>query len=106
LKAAEETDILSHIEQHELDLPPEELIEKLTQNHFVTVFAKSYCKYSKRVKTFFKNKNIDFKAVDLDTLGEHGKDIQAKLLEITGQSTVPNVSVNGKFIGKIFITCF
>jgi glutaredoxin 3 len=84
----------------ELELPPEELIKKLTKTYFVTVFAKSYCKYSKRVKLFFRTKNIDFKAVDLDTLGEPGKDIQTKLLELTGQSTVPNVWVNGNFIGK------
>jgi glutaredoxin len=37
-----------------------------------------------------------------DTLGEKGSQIQAKLLEKTGQSTVPNVWINGKFIGKFF----
>ena len=101
MKAAEETDLLSQIEQHELDVPPADLIEKLTKTHFVTVFAKSFCKYSKRVKAFFRNKHIDFKAVDLDLLGEQGKEIQARLHEMTGQSTVPNVWVNGKFIGRL-----
>ena len=99
LRAAEETDLMIKIEQHELELPPDQLIETLTKNNFVTVFAKSYCPYSKRTKAFFKSMNVEFKVVDLDTLGEHGKDIQAKLKEITGQSTVPNVWVQGKFIG-------
>jgi len=106
LKAADETDLLSQIEQHELELPPEELIEKLTKNHYVTVFDKSNCKYSKRLKTFFKNKNVDFKVVDLDTLGDLGKEVQKKLFELTGQYTVPNVWVNGKFIGKQFLSYF
>ena len=88
------------LNEEELKLTPEELIDELPKTHFVTIFAKSYCKYSKRVKAFFKNKHIDFKAVDLDLLGDHGKEIQDKLLEKTGQSTVPNVWVKGKFIGE------
>jgi glutaredoxin len=102
LKAAEESDLICKIEQHDLELPADVLIEKLTRNNFVIVFAKSYCPYSKRIKSFFKSMNIEFKAVDLDTLGEHGKEIQEKLKERTGQSTVPNVWVNGKFIGKYY----
>ena len=90
------------LNEEDLKLTPKELIEKLPKTHFVTIFAKSYCKYSKRVKAFFKNKHIDFKAVDLDLLGDRGKEIQEELMEITGQSTVPNVWVNGKFIGEKF----
>lgn len=88
------------LNEEELKLTPSELIEQLPKANFVTIFAKSHCKYSKRIKAFFKNKHIDFTAVDLDLLGDHGKEIQEKLLEITGQSTVPSVWVDGKFIGK------
>ena len=93
--------MLEQILQHELQLAPPELIEKLAKTYYVTVFAKSYCPYSKRVKEFFATSNVLFKAVDLDTLGEQGKEIQARLHEMTGQSTVPNVWVNGKFLGKL-----
>ncbi len=82
-----------------MDLPADELIDKLTKQNFVTVFAKSYCPYSKRIKAFFLSMNIEFKAVDLDSMGENGKEIQAKLKDRTGQATVPNVWVDGKFIG-------
>ena len=92
------------LNEEELRLTPSQLIEQLPKAHFVTIFAKSYCKYSKRVKTFFKNKHVDFRAVDLDLLGDHGREIQEKLLEITGQSTVPNVWVHGRFIGKNKVT--
>ena len=37
--------------------------------------------------------------MDLDTLGEQGKEIQAVLREKTGQATVPSVWINGNFIG-------
>jgi glutaredoxin len=83
-----------------LKLPPDVLIEKLTRNNFVTVFAKSYCPYSKRIKAFFLSMSIEFKAIDLDTLGDYGKEIQEKLKEKTGQSTVPSVWIHGKFIGN------
>ena len=101
MKAAEESDLVIKIEQHELELPPDELIAKLTRNNFIMVFAKSHCPYSKRVKAFFKSMNVDFKALDLDTLGEHGAPLQEKLKEITGQATVPNVWIHGKFVGKM-----
>ena len=81
LRAAEETKMLEQILQHELQLAPPELIEKLAKTYYVTVFAKSYCPYSKRVKEFFATSNVLFKAVDLDTLGEQGKEIQAVLRE-------------------------
>ena len=67
----------------------------------VAIFAKSYCKYSKKTKEYMNSKGIKFEALDLDRMGSQGVEIQAKLMERTGQSTVPSVWVNGKFIGKI-----
>ena len=103
MRAAEESELVVQIEQHELELPPDELIAILTRNNFIMVFAKSHCPYSKRVKAFFQSMNVDFKALDLDTLGEQGIIIQERLKEIIGQATVPNVWVHGKFVGKM---CF
>lgn len=38
------------------------------------------------------------KVIELDIDGE-GKEIQAKLADITGQKTVPNVWIGSKFVG-------
>ena len=86
----------------QLEPTPDEMIDQLVKNNSVAVFAKSYCPHSKKVKAFFKDQNIEFKFLDLDTLGEQGKAIQDRLKETTGQSTVPNVWVNQKFIGINF----
>ena len=80
---------------------PNKIIDDHVAHNPVAIFAKSFCKYSKKTKEFFTTKGINFEALDLDTMGSQGLHIQAKLLERTGQSTVPSVWVNGKFIGKI-----
>ena len=80
---------------------PDKIIDDHVAQNQVAIFAKTFCKYSKKTKEFFTTKGIKFEALDLDTMGSQGVDIQAKLLERTGQSTVPSVWVNGKFIGKI-----
>ncbi|PIA18891.1 glutaredoxin type 1, partial [Coemansia reversa NRRL 1564] len=66
----------------------------------VMVFAKSYCPYCVRVRHELKKNNIVFDAIDLDKREQKdGSEIQAYLLEITGQRTVPNVFANGHHVG-------
>ena len=91
---------MAQIEQHELELPPDDIIERQISNNYVTVFAKKICPDCERLKEFFKSKSIEYKAVDLDTFGTQGEGIQARLKEMTGVATVPSVWVNKKFIGK------
>ena len=86
--------------QDEAKSSPDQMIDQLVKNNTVAVFAKSYCPHSKRVKAFFKDQNIEFEFLDLDMLAEQGKAIQDRLKDLTGQSTVPNVWVNRKFIGN------
>lgn len=43
--------------------------------------------------------DVPYTAYEMDEAGEHGRAIQGKLLETTGQRTVPNVFINGKHIG-------
>ena len=65
------------------------------------IFSKSYCPYSKRAKGLLLEKyNID-PAPYVVELDEHplGPQIQARLAEITGRRTVPNIMINGKSIG-------
>jgi glutaredoxin len=42
----------------------------------VAIFSKTHCPYCKRIKGFFKDKGIEFEAMELDIMGQLGKDIQ------------------------------
>ena len=83
------------------EYPPDKIIDDLVAANTVTIFSKTYCPHCKRIKEFFKGKSIEYEALELDIMGQLGKDIQATLLDRTGQSTVPSVWINGKFIGKM-----
>lgn len=68
----------------------------------VFVAAKSYCPYCKATrKTLFEEYKVPADkalVLELDLMSD-GQEIQEALLEITGQSTVPNTFVRGKHIG-------
>lgn len=68
------------------------------KNNKVVVFSKSYCPFCANTKTLFKDLNVDAKVIELDFMDE-GDDIQAALLDISGQRTVPNVFINGEHVG-------
>ena len=44
-------------------------------------------------------KNVSIKVHDLDMMGSQGQQIQNELYKMTGQRTVPNVWINGQFLG-------
>lgn len=64
----------------------------------VVVFSKSYCPYCTATKTLLKDMSIDFTLYELDQM-DNGADIQAALLEMSGQRTVPNVFIKGQHLG-------
>ncbi|OVA16965.1 Glutaredoxin [Macleaya cordata] len=64
----------------------------------VVVFSKTYCGYCRRVKELLTQLGATYKVIELDVESD-GDDIQAALLEWTGQRTVPNVFIGGKHIG-------
>ena len=64
----------------------------------VVVYSKSYCPFAGQTKTLLSSNGIDAKIFELDQMG-NGGDIQSTLKSMTGQSTVPNVWINGKRIG-------
>ncbi|KAF9352854.1 hypothetical protein BGX26_009352 [Mortierella sp. AD094] len=64
----------------------------------VMIFSKSYCPYCLRVKDLFDDLSVPYKALELDE-HDQGQEIQTTLKEISGQSTVPNVYVNGIHVG-------
>lgn len=67
----------------------------------VIIFSKTYCPYSKRAKGLLLEKYVIDPppyVVELDT-HPLGSQLQARLGDVTGRKTVPNIMVNGKSIG-------
>lgn len=67
----------------------------------VIIFSKSFCPHSKRAKGILLEKYLIEPPPFVVELDEHplGAKLQAKLREMTGRGTVPNVMVSGKSIG-------
>jgi glutaredoxin 3 len=65
----------------------------------VALFSKSYCPYCKQAKHALMRIGITPVVVELDERLTDGRDIQVKLLQMTGQRTVPSAWLNGKHIG-------
>lgn len=67
----------------------------------VIIFSKSFCPYSKRAKGILLEKYIIEPTPYVVELDQHplGPKIQAKLADMTGRKTVPNVMIYGKSIG-------
>ena len=67
----------------------------------VVIFSKSYCPYCMATKKLFQNsefKGVSVAVHELDRRAD-GDSIQATLLDLTGQRTVPSVWVKGTFLG-------
>lgn len=67
----------------------------------VIIFSKSYCPFSRKAKTVLLEKYDIDPAPYVVELDQHklGAQLQAKLAELTGRKTVPNVLINGVSIG-------
>jgi len=75
------------------------VIQEYIDNNKVVIFAKTHCPYCKKVKNLFETLSVNYYAVELDTMGERGVEMQATLAEMTGQKTVPNVFIGGQHVG-------
>ena len=64
----------------------------------VVMFAKSYCPFCRRSKALLDSLGIAYCAIELD-LTSDGAAIQAALLRLTGQKTVPNIFIKGTHLG-------
>lgn len=68
----------------------------------VVVFAKSYCPFCKKTRQLLTNLHMEqtwsLDIIDIDTM-EKGQQIQAELLNQTGQKTVPNIFIAGQHVG-------
>ncbi|TKR64269.1 hypothetical protein L596_024834 [Steinernema carpocapsae] len=74
------------------------LINKAINKNKIVIFSKTYCPFCKKAKNVLAQYEPQFVAIELD---EHprGEAIQYNLHKITGIRTVPQVFINGKFIG-------
>ncbi|KAL1901930.1 hypothetical protein Sste5346_001635 [Sporothrix stenoceras] len=67
----------------------------------VVIFSKTYCPFSKRAKGVLLDKYVIDPAPFVVELDTHplGPQLQARLAELTGRRTVPNILVGGTSIG-------
>uniref|UniRef100_A0A7S4G1C3 Glutaredoxin domain-containing protein n=1 Tax=Eutreptiella gymnastica TaxID=73025 RepID=A0A7S4G1C3_9EUGL len=74
-------------------------IREITAQYPLVVFSKTSCPHCQQVKSVLKRLGADPKIVELDkTEDEHG--YASALLELTGQTTVPNVFIGGQSVAR------
>ncbi len=61
----------------------------------VKIYTASYCGYCSRAKDFLRNKGVAFDEVDVTS----DDAMRAKLVEMTGRRTVPQIFVGEEAIG-------
>lgn len=69
-----------------------------TTRDSVVIYSKSWCPYCAQCKALFDDMGLPYTAIELDER-EDGEQLQAALLELTQQRTVPNVFVKGQHVG-------
>jgi len=75
-----------------------EQVDQLVASNPIMVFSKSSCPFCTKIKNMFLGLKVKIEVLELDQHG-NGAEVQAALLEKTGQRTVPNVFINGSHIG-------
>ncbi|CAD6567501.1 MAG: FKBP-type peptidyl-prolyl cis-trans isomerase [Cyphobasidiales sp. Tagirdzhanova-0007] len=80
-----------------------QVVERSIASSHIVIFSKSHCPYSKKAKQLIASipdKRSEPEIHELDLMeGSQGAEIQAYLLEKTGQRTVPNVFIGKQHIG-------
>ena len=76
----------------------EEEIQQTVASNVVVIYSKSWCPYCAQCKVLFDEMSQPYTTIELDER-EDGEQLQAALLDMTQQRTVPNVFVAGQHVG-------
>ncbi|KAD2223660.1 hypothetical protein E3N88_11312 [Mikania micrantha] len=79
--------------------PSEETVKKTITDYPVVVYSKTRCLYSSEVISLFKRLGVQPYVVKLDKM-KQGYQLENVLKWLTGQDTVPNVFIGGRYIGN------
>eukprot|EP00879_Flechtneria_rotunda_P001282 GHRR01001431.1.p1 GENE.GHRR01001431.1~~GHRR01001431.1.p1 ORF type:complete len:186 (+),score=56.03 GHRR01001431.1:96-653(+) len=74
-------------------------VEQYINDNKVMVFSWSGCPFCKNAKALLADIGADFKALEIDTMGQEGKAIRAELAEMTDRTSMPNIWIAGKSVG-------
>ena len=80
------------------DQPWTDRIQHELSSHRVVVYSKTSCPHSRAVKELLRSLSQGYVTVELDHVA-HGRDLQRALARLTGVSTVPQVFIDGRFVG-------
>ncbi len=61
----------------------------------VVIYSTDYCPYCRQAERFLNDKGVPFKSVDVT----NDDAMRAKLVEMSGQRTVPQIFIGGESIG-------
>jgi len=75
----------------------EKSLNDFINEHKVILFSKSKCPYCTNMKEYFKKKGISYQLVELDK--PENQALQPVLIQRTKHETVPQIFVDGNFIG-------
>lgn len=73
-------------------------VQELVSTAPVVVYSKSWCPFCMQVKGLFEKLGVQAEVVEMDGMTEENEIMDA-LVELTGQSTVPNVFIGGQHVG-------
>jgi len=75
-------------------------VNELIKENQVMIFSKTTCPYCTKVKSLFSDLSTTFNSLELDTMDQGEATLVLEALKSkTGQTTVPNVFVNGQHLG-------
>ncbi|XP_066997444.2 thioredoxin reductase 1, cytoplasmic [Anabrus simplex] len=80
-------------------MPPIRTVDSIIAENKVVVFSKSFCPFCKKVKALFDELKVIYECLELDLMGDEGHILHQDLIKKTGQTSVPNIFINGKHIG-------
>ncbi|PIK39779.1 hypothetical protein BSL78_23380 [Apostichopus japonicus] len=76
-----------------------QLVKELITKNKVMVFSKSYCPFCMQAKSVLRQAGVqDMGVMELEQRSD-GNTIQSIVKEMTGNSTVPSVFIDHKFVG-------